>query len=124
VAVADAFYRVGHHLSQLKEEFACLPANERKALGNWSGYCKREFGFNKSYTNMLISGATVYENIKSTTMVATFPTNERQVRPLTKLNQDNPDAQVEIWTDRSTFSKLRVASAPLNQTQPGQPRRL
>lgn len=94
--MAEAFYRVGSNLSELKEEFKCLRPEERKALGGWAGFCKMEFGFTKQYVGNLTRGAIAYDQIKTETVVSFLPTHEKQVRPLTQYNSD-PKLQAEIW---------------------------
>lgn len=72
-------------------------------------YCQARFGFTRRRINYLIAGSQVYDNLKMGTngsqnsqgddeeieLIQILPTNERQVRPLTKL--EDPDQQREAW---------------------------
>jgi hypothetical protein len=94
--MAEAFYRIGSNLAELKEEFMALATAERKQLGNWSGFCKRELGFSKQHVSNLMRGAVAYENLKSSTTVDVLPATENMIRPLTRYN-DNPELQRKLW---------------------------
>ena len=70
-------------------------------------YCQERFGFTRRRVDYLISGSEVYDNLKMRTNCSQneeakteinysqiFPTNENQVRPLTKLE---PNEQCKAW---------------------------
>ena len=84
-------------------------------------YCQDRFGFTRRRINYLISGSQVYDNLKMGTNGSQnlraddeeieppqiLPTNERQVRPLTKLD---PDQQREVWQQAVEISGGKVPS--------------
>ncbi|BAY29294.1 hypothetical protein NIES2107_11350 [Nostoc carneum NIES-2107] len=69
-------------------------------------YCRDRFGHSRQQSNYLIAAAGVYENLTTngcqnvanedltTNSCQILPTNERQVRSLTKLE---PEQQQEVW---------------------------
>lgn len=69
-------------------------------------YCRDRFGHSRQQSNYLIAAAGVYENLTTigcqnvanedltTICCQILPTNERQIRPLTKLE---PQQQQEVW---------------------------
>ena len=84
-------------------------------------YCQDRFGFTRRRINYLISGSQVYDNLKMGTNGSQnlraddeeieppqiLPTNERQVRPLTKLD---PDQQREVWQQAVSVSGGKLPS--------------
>ena len=89
----------------------------RKGYHTFEEYCKYEWDMGKSYSNMLILSSDVVENLKqidhqgghsetqqnkmnansadvNPSEIKILPANERQARPLTRLN---PERQVEAW---------------------------
>ena len=67
---------------------------EAKTFGQW---CEEQLGMKRFYAHRLIRASEVYENVAHGQQIIPenlLPTNERQVRPLTKLP---PDQQVALW---------------------------
>ncbi len=67
---------------------------EASTFGQW---CEQELGMKRFYAYRLISAYEVYQNVahgQQKVPESMLPTNERQVRPLTKLP---PQKQVELW---------------------------
>ncbi len=59
-------------------------------------YCRDRFGHSRRQSYLLMDAAVVFDNLaeKCDPMDHILPTNERQVRPLTKLE---PQQQQEVW---------------------------
>ena len=67
----------------------------RVEYGTFEAYCQEKWQLTADYSRKLINSSVVIENIKNTTMVV-IPQNERQARPLTKLE---PELQSEVWQE-------------------------
>ena len=88
--VEKAFYEAGLSLKILKERKLY-----RSTHSNFRDYCKERFGFKKSAVYYLISAVDIVDNLKKCPpLVDTFPTSERQCRPLKSLK---PKQQQEAW---------------------------
>lgn len=97
--VERAFYEAGRALFQLREQR--LYRSTHKAFED---YCQDRFAFTRRNVNYLIAGSQVVDNLVETNMEEIeflgtigsqiLPTNERQVRPLAKLE---PSEQRECW---------------------------
>ena len=73
----------------------------RDVLGfeTFDEYIKVKWDFKKSYAKYLISSASVVDNLSGMATMVAKPSNERQARPLTRLE---PEKQIEAWqNDRS-----------------------
>jgi hypothetical protein len=59
-------------------------------------YCKERFGYSRRQPYLLMDAAVVFDNLleKCDPLDQVLPTNERQVRPMTKLE---PHEQQEVW---------------------------
>ncbi|WP_323808805.1 hypothetical protein [Nostoc sphaeroides] len=59
-------------------------------------YCKERFGYSRRQPYLLMDAAVVFDNLleKCDPLDQVLPTNERQVRPMTKLE---PQEQQEVW---------------------------
>ncbi len=88
----EFFATLGQKLKYYRERK--LYRFEAKTFGQW---CEQELGMKRYYAYRLISASEVYENVahgQQKIPEKNLPTNERQVRPLTKLT---PEEQVELW---------------------------
>ena len=65
----------------------------RAEFGTFEAYCNDKWQLSKMHVYRLVHSSQVVENIKSNPWV-TLPQNERQARPLTKLE---PELQAEAW---------------------------
>ena len=86
--VERAFVEAGAALRQLRDKRLY-----RSTHKNFEDYCRERFNFQRSHSYQLIDAASVVDNL-SANGGQVMPTNERQVRPLTKLK---PDEQCEVW---------------------------
>jgi hypothetical protein len=87
---AGAFYEIGCALMEIRDK-----GLYRDVLGfeTFEAYCKARWDFSKRHVYRLIDSANVVDTVKSDPM-GHFPDNERQCRPLTKLE---PDQQRIAW---------------------------
>ncbi len=86
------FATIGEKLKYVRDRK--LYRFEAKTFGQW---CEKELGMKRFYAHRLIRASEVYENVAHGQQIIPenlLPTNERQVRPLTKLP---PDQQVALW---------------------------
>jgi len=65
----------------------------RESYETFEGYCRDRWDMDRNYTNKLIASASVVKSLGTTVPIQ--PTNERQARPLTKL--ETPEEQIEVW---------------------------
>lgn len=90
--VERAFYQAGLALKALRDQKLY-----RATHHNFREYCKDRFGFGKSAAYYLINAVDIVDNLKKCPpLVDTFPTSERQVRPLKKLE---PSQQRKAWAE-------------------------
>ncbi|MCU0533590.1 MAG: hypothetical protein MUD14_06810 [Hydrococcus sp. Prado102] len=83
----QTFYEVGQALIEIRD---CKLY--RQTHKTFEAYCQEKWSLTRRRAYQLIDASEVIQNL--CTMVHKFPTNERQIRPLTKL----PAAQqLEIW---------------------------
>ncbi|MDV2997877.1 MAG: hypothetical protein N4J56_007582 [Chroococcidiopsis sp. SAG 2025] len=102
--VERAFYEAALALRELHERKLYRSTHSR-----FDHYCRDRFGFSQQNADLLIRAAGVIDNLKVTTNGCKFfPTNERQVRPLTKLE---PDEQREVWQQALVASNGKVPSS-------------
>lgn len=89
--VERAFVEAGTALRQLRDGRLY-----RSTHNTFETYCRDRFGFTRANATYLITGASVVDNLKnlSTNGLQILPTNERQTRPLTKLE---PNVQQQVW---------------------------
>jgi signal recognition particle GTPase len=89
--VEQAFYEAGTSLRELRDKRLY-----RSTHTTFETYCRDRFGFTRANATYLITGASVVDNLKkmSTNGLQILPTNERQTRPLTKLE---PNEQRQVW---------------------------
>ena len=83
------FVEVGQALMLIREKKLY-----RAEFGTFEAYCQDKWGFTDNFSRRLINSSQVIENIKSVPMGTVLPQNERQARPLTKLE---PELQAEAW---------------------------
>ena len=86
--VERAFYESGLALLELRARKLYLSTHS-----TFEEYCQERFNFTRQAANYLIAGASVFK-ILTTNGCQILPTSERQVRPITSL--DEPE-QVESW---------------------------
>ncbi|MCC5662122.1 hypothetical protein LC608_35490 [Nostoc sp. XA010] len=99
--VERAFFEAGEALTELRDRRLY-----RSTHKTFEEYCRDRFGHSRQQSNYLIAAAGVYENLTTigcqnvadenltTNGSQILPTNERQVRPMTKLE---PQKQQEVW---------------------------
>ncbi|MDF5728915.1 MAG: hypothetical protein PUP92_13035 [Rhizonema sp. PD38] len=99
--VERSFYECGKALMELRNRRLY-----RSTHRTFEDYCHDRFGFTHRNVNYLIAGSMVVDNLKvgtngsqihdetETNCSQILPANERQVRPLTKLE---PDQQRQVW---------------------------
>ncbi|PSB28356.1 hypothetical protein [Chlorogloea sp. CCALA 695] len=89
--VERAFVEAGTSLRELRDKRLY-----RSTHTTFETYCRDRFGFTRANATYLITGASVVDNLKkmSTNGLQILPSNERQTRPLTKLE---PNEQRQIW---------------------------
>lgn len=101
--VERAFYEAALALRELHERKLYRSTHSR-----FDHYCRDRFGFSQQNADLLIRAAGVIDNLKITTIGCNFfPTNERQVRPLTKLE---PNEQRQVWQQAIEAAGNRVPS--------------
>ena len=128
--VEKAFVEAGLALQELRDRRLYRDTHPN----NFVGYCRDRFGKTKQAVNYLIAAAGIYENLATTngcrdndsqtttngcrgseTQTTTngcrvLPTNERQVRPLTKLQ---PEKQREVWQEAVDKAGGKVPSSKI-----------
>ncbi|WP_313890023.1 MULTISPECIES: hypothetical protein [Nostoc] len=89
--VERAFFEAGKALMELRDRRLY-----RSTHKTFEDYCRERFGFSRRQPYHLIEAAVIFDNLveKCERSVHILPTNEWQVRPLTKLD---PDTQPEAW---------------------------
>ena len=86
--VERTFYEAGVALRELRDKRLY-----RSTHRTFEKYCRERFRFQRSHSYQMIDAAGVVENL-SAIGGQILPTNERQVRPLTRLE---PAQQLEAW---------------------------
>ncbi len=104
--VERAFYQAGSALRELRSRRLFRSTHRTE-----EDYCLQRFGFQRSHSYQLIDSASVVDNL-SANGGQILPTNERQVRPLTKLK---PDEQRQVWSEAVVSNGDRVPSGRLRQ---------
>ena len=98
--VEKAFYLAGLALQELRDKRLY-----RSSHKTFEEYCRDRFGHSRQKSNYLIAAAGVFDNLTTigcqnlsedltTNSLQILPINERQIRPLTKLE---PNQQCEVW---------------------------
>ena len=67
----------------------------RSEFGTFENYCRDKWDLTRRYVNNIVAASNVVSNLEMGTMVPK-PQNERQARPLTKLE---PELQQEAWQE-------------------------
>lgn len=102
--VERAFFEAGKALAQLRDRRLY-----RSTHRTFEEYCRDRFGQSRRQSYLLIDAAKVFDNLvdKCNCSDHILPTNEWQVRPLTKLD---PDIQLETWQQAVESAKGKVPS--------------
>jgi hypothetical protein len=89
--VERAFFEAGKALTELRDRRLY-----RSTHRTFEEYCRDRFAHSRRQSYLLMDAAVVFDNLaeKCDPMDHILPTNERQVRPLTKLE---PQQQQEVW---------------------------
>ena len=101
--VERAFFIAGASLREIRERRLF-----RNSHATFEEYCRERFNFTRQAANYLIAGASVFE-ILTTNGCQILPTAERQVRPITSL--DDRDEQIEAWSVAVEEAGNRVPSS-------------
>jgi hypothetical protein len=102
--VERAFFEAGKALMKLRDRRLY-----RSTHKTFEEYCRDRFGHSRRQSYLLMDAAAVFDNLveKCDRNDHILPTNEWQVRPLTKLN---PDLQPEAWQQAVESAKGKVPS--------------
>ncbi|MBD2510671.1 hypothetical protein H6G91_25945 [Nostoc muscorum FACHB-395] len=102
--VERAFFEAGKALTELRDRRLY-----RSTHKTFEDYCRDRFGFSRRQPYHLIEAAVIFDNLveKCERNVHILPTNEWQIRPLTKLD---PDIQPEAWEQAIESAKGKVPS--------------
>ncbi|MEH2333772.1 hypothetical protein [Nostoc sp.] len=102
--VERAFFEAGKALMELRDRRLY-----RSTHKTFEDYCRDRFGFSRRQPYHLMEAAVIFDNLveKCERNVHIFPTNEWQVRPLTKLDPDN---QPEAWQQALESANGKVPS--------------
>ncbi|MBD2468766.1 hypothetical protein [Nostoc sp. FACHB-145] len=102
--VERAFFEAGKALAELRDRRLY-----RSTHKTFEEYCKDRFGYSRRQPYHLMEAAVIFDNLveKCERNVHIFPTNEWQVRPLTKLD---PGIQPEAWQQAVESAKGKVPS--------------
>ncbi|MBW4616385.1 MAG: hypothetical protein KME21_24540 [Desmonostoc vinosum HA7617-LM4] len=102
--VERAFFEAGKALMELRDRRLY-----RSTHRTFEDYCRERFGFSRRQPYHLMEAAVIFDNLvaKCERSVHILPTNEWQVRPLTKLD---PDTQPEAWQQAVESAKGKVPS--------------
>ena len=95
----QGFYAVGCALAEINTSRLY-----RQKFVTFEDYCREHFEIAKRTAYQYISAKETMDNVRHGAQTKILPLNERQIRPLTRLE---PDIQVEAW-------KKVVESAPLD----------
>ncbi|MHC0068592.1 hypothetical protein ACWATR_37980 [Nostoc sp. UIC 10890] len=89
--VERAFFEAGKALAELRDRRLY-----RSTHKTFEEYCRDRFGHSRRQSYLLMDAAVVFDNLleKCDPLDHILPTNERQVRPMTKLE---PQEQQEVW---------------------------
>ncbi|MDZ8261963.1 hypothetical protein [Nostoc sp. ChiQUE01b] len=103
--VERAFFEAGKALAELRDRRLY-----RSTHRTFEEYCRDRFGHSRRQSYLLIDAAVVFDNLaeKCDPLDHILPNNERQVRPLTKLE---PQQQQEVWQKAIEEAGGKVPSA-------------
>ncbi|MBD2683411.1 MULTISPECIES: hypothetical protein [Nostoc] len=103
--VERAFFEAGKALAELRDRRLY-----RSTHRTFEEYCRDRFGHSRRQSYLLMDAAVVFDNLaeKCDPLDHILPTNERQVRPLTKLE---PQQQQEVWQKAIEEAGGKVPSA-------------
>ncbi len=100
--VERAFFEAGLSLREIRDRRLY-----RSTYATFEQYCKERFNFTRQAANYLIAGSSVFETL-TTIGCQILPTSERQVRPITSLDEYE---QVEAWSAAVAEAGERVPSS-------------
>ena len=102
--VEQAFFEAGKALTELRDRRLY-----RSTHKTFEDYCRERFGFSRRQPYHLIEAAVIFDNLveKCERSVHILPTNEWQIRPLSKLD---PDIQPEAWEQAVESANGKVPS--------------
>ncbi|MEH1825881.1 MAG: hypothetical protein V7L22_11035 [Nostoc sp.] len=102
--VERAFFEAGKALMELRDRKLY-----RSTHKTFEEYCRDRFGHNRRQSYLLMDAAVIFDNLeqKCDRNDHILPTNEWQVRPLSKLD---PDIQPEAWEQAVESAKGKVPS--------------
>jgi hypothetical protein len=102
--VERAFFEAGKALAELRDR-----RMYRSTHKTFEEYCRDRFGHSRRQSYLLMDAAVVFDNLveKCDRNDHILPTNEWQIRPLTKLD---PDTQPEAWQQAVESAKGKVPS--------------
>ncbi|MHC5722956.1 MAG: hypothetical protein ACYTXY_02170 [Nostoc sp.] len=103
--VERAFFEAGKALTELRDRRLY-----RSTHKTFEDYCRDRFGHSRRQSYLLMDSAVFFDNLmeKCDPMDHILPTNERQVRPMTKLE---PHQQQEVWVKAVEQSGGKVPPA-------------
>jgi hypothetical protein len=102
--VERAFFEAGKALTELRDRRLY-----RSTHKTFEEYCKDRFGYSRRQPYLLMEAAVIFDNLleKCDRSDHILPTNEWQIRPLSKLD---PDIQPEAWEQAVESAKGKVPS--------------
>jgi hypothetical protein len=102
--VERAFFEAGKALMELRDRKLY-----RSTHKTFEEYCRDRFGHNRRQSYLLMDAAVIFDNLeqKCDRNDHILPTNEWQIRPLSKLD---PDIQPEAWQQAVESAKGKVPS--------------
>jgi hypothetical protein len=102
--VERAFFEAGKALTELRDRRLY-----RSTHKTFEDYCRERFGFSRRQPYHLIEAAVIFDNLveKCERSVHILPTNEWQIRPLSKLDLD---IQPEAWEQAVESANGKVPS--------------
>jgi hypothetical protein len=102
--VERAFFEAGKALAELRDRRLY-----RSTHKTFEEYCKDRFGYSRRQPYLLMEAAVIFDNLleKCDRNDHILPTNEWQIRPLSKLD---PDIQPEAWEQAVESAKGKVPS--------------
>jgi hypothetical protein len=89
----QSFYEVGRALMEIRDR-ELYKVKNGGAYGTFEAYCRGAWDFNRAHAYRLMDSAKVIETLSPVGDIS--PVNERQLRPLTRLN-DDPEKQRVAW---------------------------
>ncbi len=104
--VERAFFEAGKALAELRDRRLY-----RSTHKTFEEYCRDRFGHNRRQSYLLMDAAVIFDNLeqKCDRNDHILPTNEWQIRPLSKLD---PDIQPEAWEQAVESANGKVPLTP------------